>query len=51
VNYVSASDPANWVWDAVDNRWEDGAGNAINHGTNRDQNLISHTDYGVFQVG
>ncbi|MBA3867525.1 MAG: hypothetical protein H0X30_00070 [Anaerolineae bacterium] len=46
-NYVpqGGSDPANWIWDDIDSRWEDGAGNAINFGTNNEQNLISETLY------
>lgn len=46
-NYVvqGTSNPANWVWDAVDQRWEDGAGNPIDHGVDEDQNIISHTTY------
>src|SRR5690606_30908850 len=39
------SDPADWVWDAADDRWEDGAGNAIDHGSANDQNQISTTAY------
>lgn len=46
-NYVvqGASNPANWIWDSVDNRWEDGAGNAISFGTDKDQNRITTTTY------
>jgi RHS repeat-associated protein len=46
-NYVAqgSSDPAQWVWSSANNRWEDGAGNAIHHGTNFDQNIITETDY------
>ncbi len=44
-NWVDNSvDPADWVWDAVDSRWEDGAGNPINHG-DADQNIIAHTHF------
>lgn len=41
------SDPEDWEWDANDARWEDGAGNAIDHGSDNDQNLISQTVYDV----
>jgi RHS repeat-associated protein len=48
-NYVpqGGTDPANWVWDATDGRWERGAGDntAIDHGTNQDQNRIADTTY------
>ena len=44
-NYVEqgASDPADWVW--ANNQWEDGANNAIDHGTDSDQNLVTMTVY------
>jgi RHS repeat-associated protein len=41
-------DPALWVWDATDTRWEKSTGNiAIVHGTgtNTDQNIIQDTTY------
>ena len=46
-HYVAqgASDPADWVWDASQSRWEDGASTAIAHGTDNDQNQISDTTY------
>ncbi len=47
-NYVAqgTTDPANWVWDETDQRWEDGSsGNAIGHNTAFDQNLITDTVY------
>lgn len=46
-NYIvqGTSDPADWVWSVANNRWEDGATNAIDHGTNNDQNRISTTEY------
>ncbi|MBA3867563.1 MAG: PD40 domain-containing protein [Anaerolineae bacterium] len=40
-----SSNPANWVWSTVNNRWEDGSGNAISFGTDKDQNRISLTTY------
>ncbi|MBL8152763.1 MAG: hypothetical protein JNM70_01165 [Anaerolineae bacterium] len=47
VNYRAqgSSQPANWVWSSANNRWEDGAGNPIAHGTHTDQNLIALTAY------
>lgn len=39
------TDPADWVWDEADGRWEDGSGNPIAHGPNYDQKLISDTVY------
>ncbi|MEP6983953.1 MAG: RHS repeat-associated core domain-containing protein [Chloroflexota bacterium] len=46
-NYVAqgSTDPADWVWDATDHRWEDGAGTPISFGTDNDQNIISETIY------
>jgi RHS repeat-associated protein len=46
-NYVAqgSSQPANWLWDATDGRWEDGSNNIIDLGTLKDQNLISQTVY------
>ncbi len=46
-NYLvqGASNPANWLWDATDSRWEDGSGNAIAFGTDKDQNRLSTTTY------
>jgi RHS repeat-associated protein len=46
-NYVAQglSNPSDWIWDAGQSRWEDGAGNAINHGAGFDQNIISETIY------
>ncbi|MEZ4671439.1 MAG: DUF6531 domain-containing protein [Anaerolineae bacterium] len=49
-NYVvqGASLPENWLWSTTNNRWENGAGVAIDHnGVNykSDQNLISTSDY------
>ena len=46
-NYVAqgSSDPADWIWDENDARWEDGSGNAIDHGTGNDENIISFTEY------
>ncbi len=39
-------DPALWVWDATDIRWEKSTGNvAIVHGTNTDQNIIQDMTY------
>ena len=48
-NYVAQgiSDPVDWVWDATDDRWEDGAGNAIDHGSANDQNQITTTSYDI----
>ena len=37
---ANGQDPANWVWDATDARWEQSAGTAISHGTDNDQNII-----------
>ena len=46
-NYIQqgSSAPGDWIWDTVDQRWEDGAGNAIDHGTDHSHNLISETFY------
>jgi RHS repeat-associated protein len=46
-NYVvqGSSAPGDWVWDSFDDRWEDGSGNAISHGTEDNQNIISDTVY------
>ena len=46
-NYVAqANPPEDWIWSAVNNRWEDGAGNAIDHNSPKfDQNIISQTVY------
>ncbi|MEM9954984.1 MAG: RHS repeat-associated core domain-containing protein [Chloroflexota bacterium] len=46
-NYVEQGNPVvepeNWEW--ANNRWEDGSGNAIDHGVDKDQNRISSTEY------
>lgn len=46
-NYIAQGtpDPSPWLWDTDDQQWEDGSGNAINHGTDFDLNLISETNY------
>ena len=45
-NYVAqVNPPEDWEWDETNARWEDGSGNAIDHGTNKDQNRISSTEY------
>lgn len=46
-NYVvqGSSDPNDWIWSSANNRWEDGAGNAISFGMDTDQNRISLTVY------
>ena len=49
-NYVEqgASDPADWLWTTATNpegQWEDGAGNAIDHGSTLDQNIVTSTTY------
>ena len=48
-NYVAqgnpVTDPADWVWSATNSRWEDGATNAIDHGAENDQNLVTMTVY------
>ena len=36
----NGEDPALWVWDTVDNRWEKSGGTAISHGTANDRNVI-----------
>ncbi|MEZ4672578.1 MAG: RHS repeat-associated core domain-containing protein [Anaerolineae bacterium] len=41
----ASADPTNWVWDAVDGRWEDGSNNAISFGADKDQNRITTTSY------
>jgi YD repeat-containing protein len=48
-NYVvqGVSTPDAWLWDEAQARWEDGAGNAIEHGTDNDQNLIMQTSYNI----
>ena len=45
VNYTAASDPATWVW--ANRRWEDDAGNAIDHGTDQAENIVSETTYNI----
>jgi RHS repeat-associated protein len=42
---ANGEDPANWVWDAVDIRWEKRDGTAVAHGTNNDQNIIVDVAY------
>ncbi|MEP6989221.1 MAG: RHS repeat domain-containing protein, partial [Chloroflexota bacterium] len=46
-NYIvqGSSQPANWLWSSGNNRWEDGAGNAISFGTDNDQNRITSMTY------
>ena len=46
-NYVpqSTSDPADWAWSTGNSRWEYSAGQAVDHGTDKDQNIIAHTTY------
>ena len=49
-NYVEqGEDPALWVWDSGDARWEQSAGapdgTPIDHGTKLDQNIIAVTQY------
>ena len=46
-NYVvqGTSDPDEWLWEDTNQRWEDGANNAIDQGTTFDQNLISESSY------
>ena len=39
------SDPAAWVWDATDKRWELLDGTAVGHGSTLDRNRISETTY------
>lgn len=35
-------DPASWIWDAWQSRWEDGSNNAINHNSpSNDRNIIA----------
>ncbi|GEM_PF-898598 len=46
-NYIvqGSTTPADWLWYAVDKRWEDGYGNAIIHTSDFDENLITETVY------
>ncbi len=46
-NYLpqGISDPADWVWSMANNRWEYSSGQAVAHGTDNDQNIISQTIY------
>jgi len=46
-NYVAqgATDPVEWIWSEANSRWEDGTGNAIDHGMAFDQNQISESMY------
>jgi RHS repeat-associated protein len=45
-SYVAhGQDPALWVWDANDGRWEQSDGTPIQHGTDSDQNLIVQVTY------
>ena len=49
MNYTAPSDPAFWVWDSTDGRWEyrpdQTTSVPITHGTQQDENLISQTVY------
>jgi RHS repeat-associated protein len=45
VNYTAATDPVDWVWNTQNRRWEDSSGNAIDHGSDQDENLVSETAY------
>lgn len=38
-------DPALWVWDEGDDRWENGSGAAISHGAGLDRNIIADVTY------
>ena len=46
-NYVAqgTSDPAAWLWNNPNSRWEDGSGSAISFGVDNDQNQIASTVY------
>ena len=46
-NYVvqGSSQPANWIWNTTNSRWENGVGNAIAFGTDNDQNRITTMTY------
>jgi RHS repeat-associated protein len=44
-NYQTQGDPAGWVWDENDSRWEDSSGGPIAHTTDADQNLVADTTY------
>ena len=44
-NYQGTTNPAAWLWSVTNNRWEDGSGNAIDHGTGNDQNIVAATYY------
>lgn len=45
-NYTLSDDSfMQWVWDPVDERWEDALGQAVEHGENHDLNLIAETVY------
>ncbi|KAB2905605.1 MAG: RHS repeat-associated core domain-containing protein [Anaerolineae bacterium] len=42
---ASGEDPALWVWDNVDGRWEKSDGTPLGHGDANDRNLIVDTTY------
>lgn len=45
-NYIDqGEDPALWVWDEAEARWEQSDGTPIQHGEHNDQNLISEQVY------
>lgn len=48
-NYVEQGspvvEPENWEWSEANSRWQDGSSNAIDHGTDNDQNRISTSEY------
>jgi RHS repeat-associated protein len=47
IKYVeqASTDPADWIWSAGNNRWEDGDSHAIDFGSDNDQNRITTTTY------
>lgn len=45
-NYIEQpTPPADWTWSDTNNRWEYSTGNAVNHGTDNDLNIITETIY------
>jgi len=42
---IPYNDPAKWVWDSWQGRWEDGNNNPIYRGTNDDMNIITDMRY------
>ncbi|MDQ7035576.1 MAG: DUF6531 domain-containing protein [Anaerolineae bacterium] len=48
-NYVEQGNPVvepeNWAWSSINDQWEYSTGNAVSHGINNDENIITKTEY------